>query len=71
MTAIRLLGLLSLLLLGGCLEATDAITGNLRARVDYCIIPPDTVALCPEKPPRQTIFPRRTGARIATAGPAK
>ena len=71
MNAIRLLGLSVLLLLGGCLEATDSVTGYLHARADYCVLPPDSVVLCPEKPPRKPIFPRAARARVAAGAATK
>ena len=67
----RYLGLAALLLLGGCLEAADSITGNLRARADYCVVPPDAVVLCPEPPPNQPIFPRRARAGAASVAVMK
>ncbi len=66
MTAIRFLGMATLLLLGGCLEATDSITGNIRSRAEYCVVPPDAVVLCPDSPPRKTLWPRRAGGGIGT-----
>ena len=66
MNEIRFLGLAAVLLLGGCLEATDSITGSLRARGDYCVVPPDAVVLCPEKPPQAPIFPRRSAVVSGT-----
>ncbi len=71
MNAIRLSGLSLLLLLGGCLEATDSLTGHLRARTTYCVVPPDTVVVCPERPARKPIFPRPGKARIASGAVTK
>ena len=60
MSAIRFAGLSAVLLLGGCLEAGDAISGSIEARLKYCHVPPDTVVLCPEKEPqRSVLFSRR------------
>ena len=70
MSAIRFAGLSVFLLLGGCLEAGDAISGSIEARLRYCHVPPDTVVLCPEtKPQRSVLFPRRTGTG-AVSSPA-
>jgi hypothetical protein len=39
----------ALLLLGGCLEATDLMGGGIRAKTQYCQVP-DGVALCKQTP---------------------
>jgi hypothetical protein len=66
MNTIRYFGLSTLLLLGGCLEAGDAILGSIEARLKYCHVPPDTVILCPEKEAqRPVLFPGRAQSGTA------
>ena len=72
MSAIRFAGLSALLLLGGCLEAGDSISGSIEARLKYCHVPPDAVVLCPEtKPQRSVLFPRRTQSGMARTSVAR
>jgi hypothetical protein len=68
MQATKFLALSALLLLGGCLEAKDSIAGSIRARVNYCHVPPDAVVLCRDKPAGKPLV-LRSGQAAPASGP--